>query len=535
MQSIDLSTGSKSRPKFGSESESEPSTLESQSTILLNETIKHIFKSKKTTVITGAGISCNAGIPDFRSDDGLYNMVKHKYPKSIVRGQDLFDINLFRDDVSLSIFCTFMEGLYLSTLSARPTETHKFLKHLKDRGKLLRCYTQNIDSLEKEVDLKMGIDKNEFELGRFKENWQKLDVVQLHGNLHKLSCTRCFASFEWNEKYQMMLNEGNTPECQNCHKQYMDRLYLGKRLTGQIGVLRPDIVLYGENHPQSEIISQGLNTDLRSKPDCLIIMGTSLKVDGVKKLVKSLSNEVHKKGGKVIFINKTKLSKSWEKFIDYEVLCDCDEFVRILKRTVPDLFLTQEQIDSKKLKNKAEQVFISREKANDVIGAIGVKQEYNGITIKTEESLGPEIKQEIKVKVEPGLESTESPLGKVIKTEILTPPTTPSKPKPVLRKRPRQQQQQQQKQKQKPKQNEEQERNQELEQQQKQQRPTLTRKDQRVNSPLLDTDDIENRTKRLKGNEEFPTPVSSFDDLIPLQSYTMLQLNRIKIEKLILS
>lgn len=55
-------------------------------------------------MITGAGILCNAGIPDFRSENGLYNMVKHKYPKQIVRGQDLFDINLFRDETSLEIF-----------------------------------------------------------------------------------------------------------------------------------------------------------------------------------------------------------------------------------------------------------------------------------------------------------------------------------------------------------------------------------------------------------------------------------------------
>lgn len=87
-----------------------PNDIPSETSIKLNEVIKFISKSKKMTVLTGAGISCNAGIPDFRSSDGLYNMVKSKYPKSIVRGQDLFDISLFRDEISLSIFCTFMES-----------------------------------------------------------------------------------------------------------------------------------------------------------------------------------------------------------------------------------------------------------------------------------------------------------------------------------------------------------------------------------------------------------------------------------------
>ena len=137
-----------------------------------------------------------------------------------------------------------------------------------------------------------------------------------------------------------MLANGLNPECSKCMDKYQQRLYLGKRLTGQtIGLLRPDIVLYGEHHPQMEILTQGLNSDLKSRPDCLIIMGTSLKVAGVKSLVKSLSKIIHNKGGKVIYVNKTKLSaSSWKNYIDYEVVSDCDEFVRMLKTEIPDLF-----------------------------------------------------------------------------------------------------------------------------------------------------------------------------------------------------
>lgn len=359
-----------------------------EESIKLNEVIKRIFKSKRSTIITGAGISCNAGIPDFRSSDGLYNLVKQKYPtKSITKGQDLFDISLFRDEISLALFCQFMESLYLSSLLAHPTETHKFIKTLKEKNKLLRCYTQNIDSIEKLLHLNVGIDLLDVTEKQFTRDWKSLDVVQLHGNLHKLSCTQCYSSFDWNLKYQKQLGAGSNPQCNACLIKYQERLYLGKRLTGNIGMLRPDIVLYGEHHPQSELLLQGLNLDLRLKPDLLLIMGTSLKVDGVKKLVKSLSHSIHQRGGKVIFVNKTPLAKaSWDSHIDYEILSDCDDFVRILKREIPDLFLTQEQLDSKKLKHN--------QKSTDYI-----KPEPGCIPLKSESST----------------------------PEALTPPCTPSK------------------------------------------------------------------------------------------------------------
>lgn len=386
-----------------------------EDSVRLHDVAKIIYKSRKTSVLTGAGISCNAGIPDFRSDDGLYNIVKAKYPQSFIKGQDLFDISLFRKQETLLIFCTFMEGLYKHSLAATATETHRFIKTLKEKNKLLRCYTQNIDSLEKRLDLNCGIDLAEFNevenrTGKlFRENWKSLDVVQLHGNLHKLSCTQCFSHYEWTPEAQKKLEQGENPECENCYLKYQERLYSGKRLTGNIGILRPDIVLYGENHPQSEILTRGLNIDLGIKSDCFLIMGTSLKVDGVKKLVRSLAKSVHDRGGKVIFINKLPLPKQWVSMVDYEILSDCDDFVRSLKREIPDLFLTQEQLDSKKLKYASmTPKSIKREVLLDI------KNE----AIAKLQGLKQEVQSNGEVKVED--------------QNLLTPPTTPSKQRTVL-------------------------------------------------------------------------------------------------------
>ncbi|KAJ3073642.1 hypothetical protein HDU99_001867, partial [Rhizoclosmatium hyalinum] len=68
-------------------------------------------RAKKVVAVAGAGISVSAGIPDFRSADGLYNLVKNKYPQSVVKGKDMFDASLFRDPTSTQIFYSFIAEL----------------------------------------------------------------------------------------------------------------------------------------------------------------------------------------------------------------------------------------------------------------------------------------------------------------------------------------------------------------------------------------------------------------------------------------
>lgn len=319
---------------------------EEQDTKLLNLINKQISRSRKILVLTGAGISCNAGIPDFRSSNGLYDLVKQEYPDVSIRsGQEMFDISLFREEEKISVFATFMEKLYSSTRLAQPTRTHRFIAHLKNRGKLLRCYTQNIDGLEEHLGLEISSCRKEE--STVYNQWKSLDVVQLHGDLNKLSCTQCFEVYPWSRLLSRYLRNGELPSCPRCHQTNIQRSMLGKRNSGSIGLLRPNIVLYGENHPSCEFIAQGLNIDIgRGKPDLFFIMGTSLKVDGVKKLVRNISKQVHERGGLVILINKTKIGDcNWHGIIDYQMACDCDDWVEYLKQQLPDFFKTQQEID----------------------------------------------------------------------------------------------------------------------------------------------------------------------------------------------
>lgn len=107
----------------------------------------------------------------------------------------------------------------------------------------------------------------------------------------------------------------------------------------RVGALRPAIVLYDEPHPLGDDIGAIQFADVSRKPDMLIIMGTSLKVHGLRKLVKDFAKTVHASvpstssssakswQGKVVFVNKTPPSSEWNGIIDYHVEGDTDAWV----------------------------------------------------------------------------------------------------------------------------------------------------------------------------------------------------------------
>lgn len=79
-----------------------------------------------------------------------------------------------------------------------------------------------------------------------------------------------------------------------------------------VETLQPSIVLYGEENPDAEMIGRVTQADLSSKPDLMIIAGTSLKVHGLKRIVKSFAASIHAKGGKVIYITLHSLASQAE-------------------------------------------------------------------------------------------------------------------------------------------------------------------------------------------------------------------------------
>jgi NAD-dependent SIR2 family protein deacetylase len=163
-------------------------------------------------------------LQDFRSQDGLYNLVKQKHPDAVLKGRDLFDASLFRNPVSTSVFYSFIAGLKQAVDVASPSPTHRFIKTLDAKGRLLRSYTQNIDGLEERAGL-LGSSSQEAKApspsktkGKAKAKLKIKDVrnVQLHGDIHRVRCTVCSADYPCSTSYLEMFSQGVPPDCPDC-------------------------------------------------------------------------------------------------------------------------------------------------------------------------------------------------------------------------------------------------------------------------------------------------------------------------------
>lgn len=422
-----------------------------------------LAKAKKVLVVTGAGVSTNAGIPDFRSENGLYALIQAQYdaaaaksngqadleaappakrrrlarsastttltlaggvqeghrlrptrsfcvdveddstleephlqldiPSSSqtsstgrrslpnLKGKDLFDSIIWSDSFTTSIFYTFITSLRRKVLEevTTTTKTHQFLKTLRDSGRLVRVYTQNIDGLEAREGLSMDLSKGPGSKVRFgakiakpKETQRKaedeggssseggegvvhldrgVECVPLHGGLESLRCGLCARLASWDQLEEHTL-AGESPACPHCTQNNATRENRGRRSLA-IGRLRPDVVLYGEEHPLAHQIGPLVTHDISLAPDILLILGTSLRVHGLKLMVREFAKAVHTRGGNVVFVNRTKPPDSvWGDVIDYWIEADCDWWVQDVEKRRADIWLPQGYFEEKEVRPK---------------------------------------------------------------------------------------------------------------------------------------------------------------------------------------
>ena len=138
--------------------------------------------------------------------------------------------------MSTRLFFTFMGELKTMVDKAKITPTHDFISGLDKEGKLLRCYTQNIDCLEQRLG--MNHDMSD------KKNSK---VIQLHGDLSTVLCIKCRIIMPWSDEFGEVFKNGEAPTCPKCVSSEEKRSIAGMRSRG-IGILRPNIVLYNEPH-----------------------------------------------------------------------------------------------------------------------------------------------------------------------------------------------------------------------------------------------------------------------------------------------
>ena len=210
----------------------------------LEQLKKWVEESDNIVFFGGAGVSTESGIPDFRSENGLYRQ-KYKYPPEQM--------------LSHSFFMSHTEEFFqyykdqMLVLDVKPNKAHLALARLEAAGKVKAVVTQNIDGLHQAAGSK--------------------NVLELHGSIHRNYCMQCGKFYD-----------GVYVKAQP----WIPRCSCG-------GIIKPDVVLYEEALDQ-DVLSRSVQAI--SRADMLIIGGTSLVVYPAAGLVQ------YYRGNKLVLINK---------------------------------------------------------------------------------------------------------------------------------------------------------------------------------------------------------------------------------------
>ena len=196
-----------------------------------------VYNSNNIVFFGGAGVSTESGIPDFRSEDGLYNQ-QYKFPPEMILSHTFFMNNVEE-------FYNFYKAK-MNSLRYEPNITHKKLVELENKGKLKAIITQNIDGLHQKAGSKV--------------------VYELHGSILRNYCMDCRKFYD----AEYVFKSSGVPKC-SCG-----------------GIIKPDVVLYEEGLNEQTLENAVLaivNADL------LIVAGTSLTVQPAASLINNFRGE----------------------------------------------------------------------------------------------------------------------------------------------------------------------------------------------------------------------------------------------------
>ena len=271
----------------------------------IHKAARWIEGAKNIMVLTGAGVSVSAGIPDFRTPGtGLYDNLQQynlPYPEAV------FVLDFFRHNPQP--FLRLAREIWPGQIHS-PTLTHSFLsllhhhqqqeqqeqdnddKKKEKKNRLLRVYTQNIDGLE----YLAGIPADR--------------IVECHGHFRTVSCIDCHKPMKDPEKYvkAVLEGEGDPPSCGYCG-----------------GMAKPDIVFFGESLPNR--FHRLLNPDIL-KADLLLVLGTSLQVAPVSMIPDQVDC-------KRVLINRERVGSFYrDTKNDVFLQGDCDDTIRLLAQAL---------------------------------------------------------------------------------------------------------------------------------------------------------------------------------------------------------
>lgn len=215
------------------------------------ENFQKIYDNADSIVFFGgAGVSTESGIPDFRSQDGLYSQ-QWKYPPETIISRSFFDAN------PAEFYRFYREKLIIKNIE--PNTAHFQLAKMEEKGKLKAVVTQNIDGLHQKAGSR--------------------NVFELHGSTLRNFCMDCGAEYGIDFIAESENSPDKLPRCTKCG-----------------GLVKPDVVLYEESLDQN-VINGAVNAIKNA--DTLIIGGTSLVVYPAAGLIDYF------RGKNIVLINKS--------------------------------------------------------------------------------------------------------------------------------------------------------------------------------------------------------------------------------------
>ncbi len=197
--------------------------------MMLEEFAAKIRESSEIVVFTGAGISTESGIPDFRSPGGIWTRYRP------VTFQDYTSSEAAR----IEAWKRRLEA-HEAHKNARPNIGHYFVQSLDQKGKLIGLITQNVDGLHGEAGLPAE------------------KIVELHGTNRKVICLKCGRVYDPDEIIKRLVGDFSSPKCDACG-----------------GILKSATVSFGQAMPEKAMRQAQEWTEQAA---IFIVMGSSLQV-----------------------------------------------------------------------------------------------------------------------------------------------------------------------------------------------------------------------------------------------------------------
>jgi len=245
-------------------------------------TLSSLIKdSNRIVAFTGAGISTESGIPDFRSDHGMYMTGEFEG----LNPQDILSRRMLNKN-PLQVLRFYKQRLS-GIADKSPNRSHKSLKTLEDMGKLKSVVTQNIDNLHRKTG--------------------NTNIFELHGNITRYRCNSSCQRVYTHIEFLKRMESGKLPDC-DCGFSF----------------LRPDVVLFDE-WLNDEIFDAAF-FDIKDC-DLLIVIGSSLSVQPASGLVTEIS-----KNAKLVIINRDETI--YDKIATMVIRENCGE---VLEKTIEEL------------------------------------------------------------------------------------------------------------------------------------------------------------------------------------------------------